>query len=220
MESSERLIELYRMGFIICLCLAAVFLLLSIFFFFKFRIRDVFDFLSGRAEKKSVKQMEEKNAKTGKLRDDYYAEPLSSELYKTPSGKVVPTMYPQTEPMNTGTEPTQETQTKMSQTPTQPSSNGSEETTLLGSGQEETTLLGNGETGTEETTLLGNQNRNKEEQEIPGYNGETALLTPEMEKAIHKQQEEKKQEEKEKEARRNKFEIIKEQREIHTKEVI
>ena len=48
MESSERLIELYRMGFIICLCLAAVFLLLSIFFFFKFRIRDVFDFLSGR----------------------------------------------------------------------------------------------------------------------------------------------------------------------------
>ena len=56
--------------------------------------------------------MEEKNAKTGKLRDDYYAEPLSSELYKTPSGKVVPTMYPQTEPMNTGTEPTQETQTK------------------------------------------------------------------------------------------------------------
>ena len=200
MESSERLIELYRMGFIICLCLAAVFLLLSIFFFFKFRIRDVFDFLSGRAEKKSVKQMEEKNAKTGKLRDDYYAEPLSSELYKTPSGKVVPTMYPQTEPMNTGTEPTQETQTKMSQTPTQPSSNGSEETTLLGSGQEETTLLGNGETGTEETTLLGNQNRNKEEQEIPGYNGETALLTPEMEKAIHKQQEEKKQEEKEKEA--------------------
>lgn len=207
MESSERLIELYRMGFIICLCLAAVFLLLSIFFFFKFRIRDVFDFLSGRAEKKSVKQMEEKNAKTGKLRDDYYAEPLSSELYKTPSGKVVPTMYPQTEPMNTGTEPTQETQTKMSQTPTQPSSNGSEETTLLGSGQEE-------------TTLLGNQNRNKEEQEIPGYNGETALLTPEMEKAIHKQQEEKKQEEKEKEARRNKFEIIKEQIEIHTKEVI
>ena len=121
----------------------------------------------------------------GKLRDDYYAEPLSSELYKTPSGKVVPTMYPQTEPMNTGTEPTQETQTKMSQTPTQPSSNGSEETTLLGSGQEETTLLGNGETGTEETTLLGNQNRNTEEQEIPGYNGETALLTPEMEKAIH-----------------------------------
>lgn len=207
MESSERLIELYRMGFIICLCLAAVFLLLSIFFFFKFRIRDVFDFLSGRAEKKSVKQMEEKNAKTGKLRDDYYAEPLSSELYKTPSGKVVPTMYPQTEPMNTGTEPTQETQTKMSQTPTQPSSNGSEETTLLGSGQEE-------------TTLLGNQNRNKEEQEIPGYNGETALLTPEMEKAIHKQQEEKQQEEKEKEARRNKFEIIKEQIEIHTKEVI
>ena len=46
MESSERLIELYRMGFIICLCLAAVFLLLSIFFFFKFRIRDVFDFYS------------------------------------------------------------------------------------------------------------------------------------------------------------------------------
>ena len=41
-----------------------------------------------------------------------------------------------------------------------------------------------------------------------------------MEKAIHKQQEEKKQEEKEKEVRRNKFEIIKEQIEIHTKEVI
>lgn len=153
MESSERLIELYRMGFIICLCLAAVFLLLSIFFFFKFRIRDVFDFLSGRAEKNRLSRWK-KNAKTGKLRDDYYAEPLSSELYKTPSGKVVPTMYPQTEPMNTGTEPTQETQTKMSQTPTQPSSNGSEETTLLGSGQEETTLLGNGENGTEETTLL------------------------------------------------------------------
>ena len=45
------------------------------------------------------------------------------------------------------------------------------------------------------------------------------IIMGEKEK-IHKQQEEKKQEEKEKEARRNKFEIIKEQIEIHTKEVI
>ena len=75
---SEQIINILHIGFIICLVLTILFAALSVFFFFQFKIRDVFNAITGRAQRKSVQQMEEENAKTGKLRQDYYSTPTSS----------------------------------------------------------------------------------------------------------------------------------------------
>lgn len=92
---SEQIINIFHSGFIICLVLTILFAALSIFFFFRFKIRDVFNAITGRAQRKSVQQMEEENAKTGKLRQDYYSAPTSSDLYTTPSGRIPPVMSAQ-----------------------------------------------------------------------------------------------------------------------------
>lgn len=92
---SEQIINILHIGFIICLVLTILFAALSVFFFFQFKIRDVFNAITGRAQRKSVQQMEEENAKTGKLRQDYYSAPTSSDLYTTPSGRIPPVMSAQ-----------------------------------------------------------------------------------------------------------------------------
>lgn len=92
---SEQIINILHIGFIICLVLTILFAALSVFFFFQFKIRDVFNAITGRAQRKSVQQMEEENAKTGKLRQDYYSTPTSSDLYTTPSGRIPPVMSAQ-----------------------------------------------------------------------------------------------------------------------------
>ena len=198
MEETQQLISLFHTGFIICLVLTILFAALSIFLFFFLRIRNVFDNMTGRAERRTIRMMEEENAKTGKLRQDYLAANTSGSLYTTPSGNIPPIIYPPTEPTNTGTEKTE---------PTLRNAEGSSRTDLLKSendGSEATTLL-RGE-GSEETTLL-NQGEGS---------GETTLLTPEMEAAFRAQQEAEKTEEKPK----WKFDIIKENMWIHTDEVI
>lgn len=68
MKEVESLISLYHMGYLICLGAALFFLLLAVFFFFKFNIRNIFAVRTGRAMRKSIQQMEESNAMTGKLR--------------------------------------------------------------------------------------------------------------------------------------------------------
>lgn len=214
MQQSEQLINIFHVGFIICLCLAVVFAIVSIILFFRLRIRDVFDFLTGRAQKRSVKQMEEENAKTGKLRQDFYSDIKSSDLYHGTSGRTGEVQSsPITEQINSGTEQTEKTARAVSD----PSNSGSNETTLLNSGNEETTLLnsGNDETtllnsGNEETTLL--NSGSEETTLLGGGNGETVLLTPDMEAALHKEAEEK--------PSIGTFIIIKEQMEIHTQEYI
>ena len=70
MQETEQLIAIYHTGFIICLCLTILFAVLSVVIFFRFKIRRVFDFLTGRAQKRTIRQMEEENAQTGKLRQD------------------------------------------------------------------------------------------------------------------------------------------------------
>lgn len=198
MEETQQLISLFHTGFIICLVLTILFAALSIFLFFFLRIRNVFDNMTGRAERRTIRMMEEENAKTGKLRQDYLAANTSGSLYTTPSGNIPPIIYPPTEPTNTGTEKTE---------PTLRNAEGSSRTDLLkpeNDGSESTTLL-RGE-GSEETTLL-NQGEGS---------GETTLLTPEMEAAFRAQQEAAKTEEKP----RWKFDIIKENMWIHTDEVI
>lgn len=216
---TEQLIGLYHTGFIVCLILTILFVALSVLLFFKLRIRDVFNFMTGRAEKMTIRRMEEENVKTGKLRQEYLNPATSSDLYTTPSGNIPPIIYPPTEPTNTGTEKTE---------PTLRNAEGSSRTDLLkpeNDGSEATTLL-RGE-GSEETTLLKHEPDAAAEVEEAafahqgistqtGTAGETTLLTPDMEAAFRAQQEAEKTEEKPK----WKFDIIKENMWIHTDEVI
>ena len=162
---SEQIINILHIGFIICLVLTILFAALSVFFFFQFKICDVFNAITGRAQRKSVQQMEEENAKTGKLRQDYYSAPTSSDLYTTPSGRIPPVMSAQqaaggqadgaayTEQVYHSADPEGREHTMQLHTAQQAASDngGSEATTLLNGGSEETTLLNS---GSEETTLL------------------------------------------------------------------
>ena len=221
MQETEQLITLYHTGFIIFLILTILFAALSVLLFFLFKIRRVFDYLTGRAEKRTIRQMEEENAQTGKLRQDTFIPEFTGDLYKTPSGSIPPIIYPPTGEMATGGEPTEKMHTGASQT--QPHvqaqgggrlntgggysagpggvSRGDEKTELLPDGSEETTLL-NG--GSEETTLLSGN--------TAGTQGETMLLTPELERAM--------QEERQKRPYSGRFEIIKDMMLIHTEERI
>lgn len=221
MQETEQLITLYHTGFIIFLILTILFAALSVLLFFLFKIRRVFDYLTGRAEKRTIRQMEEENAQTGKLRQDTFIPESTGDLYKTPSGSIPPIIYPPTGEMATGGEPTEKMHTGTSQT--QPHvqaqgegrlntgggysagtggvSRGDEKTELLPDGSEETTLL-NG--GSEETTLLSGN--------TAGTQGETTLLTPELERAM--------QEERQKRPYFGRFEIIKDMMLIHTEERI
>lgn len=180
MRETEQLITLYHTGFLICLGLTILFVVLSIVFFFLFNIRNVFDYITGRGEKRSVRLMEEENAKTGKLRQDYSDSNTTGDLYRTPSGSVPPKIYTATEQQQAadtasrsfgrtggrknsqpngqpnGWQNNQQTgqpdKPQGSQSGAQQSaSTGGDATTLLNSGAEGTTILNS---GGGETTLL------------------------------------------------------------------
>ena len=229
---SEQIINILHFGFIICLVLTILFAALSVFFFFQFKIRDVFNAITGRAQRKSVQQMEEENAKTGKLRQDYYSTPTSSDLYTTPSGRIPPVMSAQqaaggqadgaayTEQVYHSADPEGREHTMQLHTAQQAASDngGSEATTLLNSGSEETTLLNSGSEaptllnrGREETTLLHGRNGGTAAQRNAGF-GVTTLLTPEMETSFVQAKTNEKPE--------WNFVIKKEIMEIHTNEII
>lgn len=219
---SEQIINILHIGFIICLVLTILFAALSVFFFFQFKIRDVFNAITGRAQRKSVQQMEEENAKTGKLRQDYYSTPTSSDLYTTPSGRIPPVMSAQqaaggqadgaayTEQVYHSADPEGREHTMQLHTAQQAASDngGSEATTLLNGGSEETTLLNS---GSEETTLLNSRNGGTTAQRNAGF-GETTLLTPEMETSFVQAKTNEKPE--------WNFVIKKEIMEIHTNEIV
>lgn len=229
MQETEQLITLYHTGFIICLILTILFAVLSVLIFFLFKIRRVFDFLTGRAEKRTIRQMEEENAQTGKLRRDTFIPESTGDLYKTPSGSIPPIIYPPTGEVATGGETTEkiysnglqeQSHVQLQRGGNQYSGIGSvsgtgnasredESTEILPEGSEETTLLQ--DEGSEETTLLSGS---ADETTVPlyGAQGETMLLTPELEKAMR--------EEREKKAYSGRFEIIKETMLVHTEERI
>lgn len=235
MQETEQLITLYHTGFIIFLILTILFAALSVLLFFLFKIRRVFDYLTGRAEKRTIRQMEEENAQTGKLRQDTFIPESTGDLYKTPSGSIPPIIYPPTGEMATGGDPTEKMHTGASQTQpymqaqgdvsrgdekTELLPDGSEETTLLNGGSEETTLLGGnaagmqGSSADEKTEILNNGGSADNDAATPMYGaqGETMLLTPELEKAM--------QEERQKKPYSGRFEIIKDMMLIHTEERI
>lgn len=195
MQETEQLIALYHTGFIICLFLTIIFAALSVFIFIKFKIRNVFDFITGRAQKRTIQQMEAENAQTGKLRTDTYVPGTADNLYTTPSGKIPPVIYPPTQKMATGSEPTE--QVAADRTPAGSDLEGTEQTTLL-----------RGAEGTNEV-MLHEENIDHRFQDR-GVSGETTLLTPEMEKMLEKQET----------PYGGKFEIVRSKMLIHTEEQI
>ena len=230
MGDTEQLISLFHTGFIICLVLTILFAALSIFLFFFLRIRNVFDNMTGRAEKRTIRMMEEENAKTGKLRQDYLAANTSGSLYTTPSGNIPPVVYtpPNEDDGSAITERPYlqsgipgDGSAKTAPHPPVPDGSeattlldaGSEATTILDQGGEATTLLNQGEGG-EETTLL-NQKSASGRYGLDGAPGETVLLTPQMEKEMAEARDEE-----EKKKFPGKFVITKEQIWIHTEELI
>lgn len=62
---SEQIINIFHSGFIICLVLTILFAALSIFFFFRFKIRDVFNAITGRAQRKMFSRWKKKMRRQG-----------------------------------------------------------------------------------------------------------------------------------------------------------
>lgn len=57
---SEQIINILHFGFIICLVLTILFAALSVFFFFQFKIRDVFNAITGRRSERAFSRWKKK----------------------------------------------------------------------------------------------------------------------------------------------------------------
>lgn len=68
MESVQKIISLYHTGFLTCLALCILSLICSVVMFIRFNIPKIISDKTGRELKKSMKVIEEKNARTGTLR--------------------------------------------------------------------------------------------------------------------------------------------------------
>lgn len=68
MEQIQQQINTLHTLFYVCLGLCMVFLIISVILFFKFDIWNLFNARTGRSVRKTVKSLEEKNARTGSLR--------------------------------------------------------------------------------------------------------------------------------------------------------
>lgn len=79
-------ISLLNTGFIICLVGAILFFVLSVILFFVFDIKSIFMIRTGRAQAKTVKEMESINASTGRLISGKAPHP--SEKKKKNTGKL------------------------------------------------------------------------------------------------------------------------------------
>ncbi len=102
MTQAENLINLYETGFKICLVLAVLFFALTVFMFFRFKILKVIANRTGRAQKKSIEQMQEANARTGHLRHaaqvamgEYTPESLNEQPPETEETSVLSVRMPQ-----------------------------------------------------------------------------------------------------------------------------
>lgn len=149
MAEVEHMIQIYHTGKIVCFSVAAIFFVVSVALFFLFRIPSIFSARTGRGRKKAVRQMQEINAKTGRLR--------RTEEMEVPGAGI------RTNVKITGAAPPEPQASVRTQTDgtfrnaehRQPA--GSEETDILGTdllsaGVEETSLLQHGDAA--ETELL------------------------------------------------------------------
>ncbi len=78
MEALQKTISMYHTGFLVCCVLCGLFLLCSIAMFIRFNIPKMISDKTGRTLKKSMKQIEEKYARTGMLRSQGLSGPLNT----------------------------------------------------------------------------------------------------------------------------------------------
>lgn len=67
MNGAEKLISQYHTGCLVCLGLAMIFLAVTVFLFFRFHVPTLFAARSGRARKRSIREIEARNARSDQL---------------------------------------------------------------------------------------------------------------------------------------------------------
>lgn len=70
MDNTTQLMELYSTCFTVSMVITIAAAALAVFLFFKFNIRGIYAIRSGRAKQREIREMEERNQRTGKLRAD------------------------------------------------------------------------------------------------------------------------------------------------------
>lgn len=154
------LIETLNLGFTLCLAVGIIFLLISIVLFFVFDIRTIFSIRTGRAQAKTVKEMQSANTNTGRLRVGKQTQTgkLSKDSSPVRTAKVVPPSAPQPQPSEDITE--------------QLSASGANETSVLesqsGYGTDETQLLKTEEIYAETSVLSNNPVQNTGYENVQG----------------------------------------------------
>ena len=174
--------------FIICLALAIVFFIVSVILFFLFDIRGIFNIKTGRAEKKRIKELEEANAKTGRLRGakagviTEKGEPKAQNAVQAPPAPQVK----ETPRQKKAEKPRQDDADKTSLLDN-PQQNDTEATSLLDNTEQTdtdaTSLLDQADQSDEEQTALLSSSEQDEAGETtlfaePADTGETTLLSP------------------------------------------
>ncbi|MCD8123711.1 MAG: hypothetical protein LUE23_01545 [Lachnospiraceae bacterium] len=69
MNGAEKLISQYHTGYLVCLGLAMIFLVVTVFLFFLFHVPTLFAARSGRIRKRSIREIEAKNARSDRSSD-------------------------------------------------------------------------------------------------------------------------------------------------------
>lgn len=70
MDNTTQLMELYSTCFTVSMVITIAAAALAVFLFFRFNIRGIYAIRSGRAKQREIREMEERNRRTGKLRED------------------------------------------------------------------------------------------------------------------------------------------------------
>lgn len=70
MDNTTQLMELYSTCFTLSMVITIIAAALAVFLFFRFNIRGIYAIRSGKAKQREIREMEERNQRTGKLRED------------------------------------------------------------------------------------------------------------------------------------------------------
>lgn len=79
------LINIFQTCFQVCLAFTVLFFIITVILFFLFDIRAIFNIRTGRAKNKTIKEMQQANSNTGRLRVG--GKTLTSKLEKAKKGK-------------------------------------------------------------------------------------------------------------------------------------
>ena len=103
---SSSLINIFDTCFKVCFAFTVLFLIISVILFFLFDIKAIFSIRTGRAKKKTVKEMQVANSKTGRLRVD--GKTLTSKLSKEQKEKTrAPIITPPQPRVDSSSSPTE-----------------------------------------------------------------------------------------------------------------